>query len=152
MLHECIPIWTYTQGFHTLCIERTAMRMAVLRDAKRTNRTIIIAWIDRVNSYVSVRHSLIHCALSLFHAPYWVCSLVKLYYNELFANVVTRMNELRTLQYTYRCNIKETAEGTAHFDGSLSHHARTTLEYVLININSPPPHPHTQVHPVYKYR
>ena len=64
--------------------------MAALRDAKRANRTIIITWLDLANAYGSVRHNLIHFALSWFHVPNWVCSLVSMYYNALFAKVVTR--------------------------------------------------------------
>ena len=72
------------------CIEHTSMLMAALRDAKRANRTIIITWLDLANAYGSVRHNLIHFALSWFHVPNWVCSLVSMYYNALLAKVVTR--------------------------------------------------------------
>ena len=75
------------------CIEHTAMLMAALRDAKRTNRTLIISWLDLANAYGSARHSRIHFALSWFHVPAWVCALVNIYYNELFAKVVTQQWE-----------------------------------------------------------
>ncbi len=71
------------------CLEHTSMLMAALRDAKRSNRTIIITWLDLANAYGSVRHHLIHFALSWFHIPAWVCSLIKIYYNALFAKIVT---------------------------------------------------------------
>ena len=72
------------------CLEHTSVLMAALRDAKRKNRTIIITWLDLANAYGSVRHNLIHFALSWFHVPEWVCVLIKSYYNSLFAKVVTR--------------------------------------------------------------
>ena len=71
------------------CIEHTSMLMAALRDAKRANRTIIITWLDLANAYGSVRHNLIHFALSWFHVPDWVCTLIANYYDALFAKVVT---------------------------------------------------------------
>ena len=71
------------------CIKHTSMLMAALRDAKRANRTIIITRLYLANAYGSVRHNLIHFALSWVHVPDCVCILISQYYDALYAKVVT---------------------------------------------------------------
>ncbi len=85
------------------CIEHTYLLMAALKDAKRSNHTIVVTFIDLANAYGSVNHSLIHFAMSWFHIPKSVCGLIQYYYNALFAKVVT--SQWSTSEFPFRIGV-----------------------------------------------
>ena len=71
------------------CIEHSATLYEALRDARGNKKKIICVWLDLANAFGSVRHNLILFALRWYHVPTWVIRLIFLYYDSLFAKVVT---------------------------------------------------------------
>ena len=70
-------------------IEQQAKLAAIISTAKRSKRSLAIAWIDIANAYGSVHHSLIQFALERYHAPKQFCSLFESWYSSLSAKVLT---------------------------------------------------------------
>ena len=59
----------------------------IIQTARRSKRSLAIAWLDIANAYGSVHHSLIQFALSHYHAPPEFCHLIQSWYSGLSASI-----------------------------------------------------------------
>ena len=69
---------TLQKAFHPTIpgvTEHQAKLATVIKSAKRSKRSLAIAWLDIANAYGSVHHSLIDFSLSHYHAPPEFCRL-----------------------------------------------------------------------------
>ena len=70
------------------CLEHSWTLYEAIKDAKASDRQIIISWLDLKNAYGSIRHNLIQFALEWYHVPEWVANLIFQYYEQLYAFVI----------------------------------------------------------------
>ncbi len=71
------------------CIEHCAALDEVIRDARESQRQIVISWLDLANAYGSVRHSLILFVLKWYHVPSDLIDLFRSYLDGIFLQVQT---------------------------------------------------------------
>ena len=70
-------------------VEHQAKLAAVIKSARRSKRSLAIAWLDIANAYGSVHHSLIQFSLAHYHAPPEFCKLMRSWYTDLSATIST---------------------------------------------------------------
>jgi len=66
----------------------------IIQTARRSKRSLVIAWLDRANAYGNVHHSLIQSALSQYHAPPEFCHLIQSWYSGLSASISIKTHSL----------------------------------------------------------
>ena len=62
---------------------------AIIKAARSSKHSLAVAWLDIANAYGSVHHSLIQFAMSRYHAPPQLCTLLHSWYSGLSATVST---------------------------------------------------------------
>lgn len=65
------------------CVEYSMMIWEQIQTAKRNKSDLHVVWLDLANAYGSVPHQLIWYALSFFHIPPCIQSLISTYFNNL---------------------------------------------------------------------
>ena len=74
-------------------VEHQAKLAAVIKSARRSKRSLVIAWLNIPTAYGSVHHSLIQFSLAHYHAPPEICMFMHSWqYTDLSATINT--NEL----------------------------------------------------------
>ena len=53
---------------------------AIIKAARRSQRSLAVAWLDIANAYGSVHHFLIQFAMAQYHAPPELCALLQSWY------------------------------------------------------------------------
>ena len=71
------------------CVEHHVKLAAVISSARKSHRSLAIAWLDIANAYGSVHHSLIQFALSHYHLPVEFSQMVQSLYSGLSASVIS---------------------------------------------------------------
>jgi len=66
------------------CWEHTAMMWSALKDAKKSNQSLAVLWLDLANAYGSVPHKLIVFALRRYRVPESWISLIMAYYDGMW--------------------------------------------------------------------
>lgn len=69
------------------CIEHHLKLGTILKDAKQKHRALAVCWLDLMNAYGSVHHSLISFALQHYHAPPQFLGIVRSFYSNLSARI-----------------------------------------------------------------
>ena len=62
---------------------------AIITAARKSKRSLSVAWLDIANAYGSIHHSLIQFAMSHYHAPPGLCHLLQSWYTGLSGTVST---------------------------------------------------------------
>ena len=62
---------------------------AIIKAARSSKHSLAVAWLDIANAYGSVHHSLIQFAMSRYHAPPQLCTLLHSWYSGLSVTVST---------------------------------------------------------------
>ena len=62
---------------------------AIINGAKQTKRSLAVTWLNTVNAYGSVNHSLIQFALNCYHDPPDLCKFLQSWYTGLTATIST---------------------------------------------------------------
>ena len=72
------------------CIEHQSKLGSVISSAKKSHRSVAIAWLDLANAYGSVHHDLIQFSLRHYHLPHDLCNLIRLPYTNLSVTIITK--------------------------------------------------------------
>ena len=67
--------------------EHQAKLAAIIKAARKSKRSLAVAWLDIANAYGSVHHSLIQFAMTHYHAPPEFCALFQSWYSGLSATM-----------------------------------------------------------------
>ncbi len=70
--------------------EHQSKLAAIINAARRSKRSLAVAWLDIANAYGSVHHSLIQFVLQHYHAPPEFCHLLRSWYSGLSATIATQ--------------------------------------------------------------
>ena len=62
---------------------------AIINGARKAKRSLAVAWLDIVNAYGSIHHSLIQFTLQRLHAPTGLCNLLLSWYDGISASIST---------------------------------------------------------------
>ena len=71
-------------------LEHTYKMTEMLKNASEHQRQLCITWLDLKNAFGSVRHDIINFAMSHYHWPEEIQSLIHEYYSELYVKVETK--------------------------------------------------------------
>ena len=81
------------------CVEHTQALMEELKDAKTKRRQLYVVFIDLMNAYGRVPHSLIIFALKRYHLPSNFIEVILSYYDKLVVKIKTKNWSSKTFWY-----------------------------------------------------
>ena len=71
------------------CIQHAFTIWDAIQEAKKTNESLNVVWLDLANAYGSVPHELLMKAMDFFYIPQEVQSIVKEYYDHFLMRFST---------------------------------------------------------------